>query len=255
LARIHAGEGNTDEAVRAYHRAIYGTWTSDPAEHRLEARLELVDGLGKAGRRDLAQAELLALKSEMPRDPAVRRRIGHLFLTFGMPAESINIFRDLLKTNKTDDESYAALGEAELAMDDLSAAQSAFHSAVRREPENATYQARAEFLDEIVSMDPAMRGLDPGQRYRHSRNLLDAALAALDRCRDASSAQATDLVHDAMDKARRALQRSAKPRSYNEATDANVELSRKLWNERAKDCGAPGPSEQALSRVIAELSH
>jgi tetratricopeptide (TPR) repeat protein/CBS domain-containing protein len=255
LARIDAAQGNIDESVRAYHRAIYGSWPGDAAAHRLEARLELIDALGKAGRRDLVQAELLSLKSEMPPDPAVRRRVGHLFLTYGMPAESIAIFRDLLKANKNDAESYAALGEAELALDDLPAAQAAFHSAARREPENPSYQSRAEFLDQIISMDPALRGLDSAQRYRHSRNLLDAALAASDRCRAAIAALTLDPARDAVEKARRALQRPAKPRSYNEAAEANIELARQLWKERAKSCGPLGPPEQALGRVMAELSH
>ena len=250
-ARSWAQQNDIGDALRAYHRAIYGNWPSDPAAHRLDARLELVDVLGKAGRGDQARAELLSLKSEMASDPAVRKRVGHLLLTFGMPEEARAIFHDLVKSNRDDGESYAALGEAELATNRLTAAQSAFRSATRLEPANTVYSARAALVDDIVAMDPAARGLDSAQRYDHSRNLLGAALAAWDRC----AAQSPGPTGEAADKARRVLQLAARPRSYSDAVDANVELAEQLWSERAESCGAPGPEEEALGRVMAEVRH
>jgi len=261
LARIRVSQGDIGEAVRAYHRAIYGTWPADPATHRIEVRLELIDALGKASGRDQAQGELLSLKSELPADPALRRHVGQLFLTFGMPAESIAIYRDVLKANRNDDEAYAGLGEAELAVDDLTAAQTAFRHAALRRPENATYQARADYLDKLVSMDPVMRGLDATQRYRRSRNLLEAVLARYNRCRPSSpvlapdpSRTSKDPAREAVDKAQRSMRRSAQQGSYADATEANIELAIQLWAAQTALCGQPGAADQALGRAIAEVS-
>jgi tetratricopeptide (TPR) repeat protein len=254
LGRIQAQQGDLREAVRVYHRAIYGTWPSDPLAHRVQARLELIDALGKADHRDQVRAELLSLKSEMPGDPALRRRIGHLFLTFGMPAEAAAVFRDLLKTNRNDDDAFAGLGEAELARDDLAAAQAAFDGAARHKPDNVAYRDRADLLDKVISMDPVMRGLDRARRYHRSRTLLEAALAAFYACRAAPPLQASDSSRETAGKARQLLQRSSAPRSYSDATDANIELARELWNERVRLCGAPETGEEALSRAMAEVS-
>jgi CIC family chloride channel protein len=254
IARVYMGQGKITEAVRAYHRAIDGSWTADPPARRLETRLELIEALGKAGRRNLVPPELLALKSEVPQDPTVRRRIGHLFLSYGMPSEATAVFRDLLQSNPDDGESYIGLGEAELALHDLPAAQSAFHNAARREPRNAALQARARGLDEILSMDPAISGIGPAQRYLRSRKLLEAALAALERCHKPPASPTPDPAREPMDRARRILRPSAKPRSSSEAADGNIELARQLWSLRTQDCGAAGPQEQALSQAIEQVS-
>jgi CIC family chloride channel protein len=252
FSRIYVGRNQIDDAIRSYHRAIYGNWTPETVGQRLQTRLELVDVLGTAGRKNIAQAELLALKSELPADPALRRRVARLFLKFGVATESVAMFRDLVKKNSNDDESYAGLGEAELALDDLAAAQTAFHNASRREPENAEYHANAELLDEMVAIDPVLRTLSAADRYRHSRNLLETVLATLDRCRSTNPI-VEDPPADAIEKARRALERPIRPRSYRESTDFNITLARQLWSARAKECEPDGVSEQALSRIMSKI--
>ncbi|MEO8657370.1 MAG: chloride channel protein [Bryobacteraceae bacterium] len=255
LGRIKVKQGDVAQAVESFDRAIHGSWPGDAATQKRLARLELIDILGKSGHRERAQAELLLLKAEMPADAAFRRNIGQLFLKLGMPAESIAINRDLLKANKNDDEALAGMGEAELALGHLVAAQSAFHSAAISEPENTSYQARVEFLDSVISMDPGVRGLDAAERYLRSRNLVGAVLAAFEHCHAVSLVNQPDAGGATAETARRSLLRSVKPRSYGEATETNIEIATQLWSERMKLCGAPVASEIAVSRAVSEASH
>jgi chloride channel protein, CIC family len=253
MARGKARQGAIEDAVRAYHRAIFGSWPAGAASQRPEARLELIDLLGKSGLREQAQAELLSLKSVMPADPAVRRHMGQLFQQFGTPAETIAVFRDLLQTNPEDDQAYFGLGEAELASGDLLEAQAAFHSAARLRPGNTKYQERANLADQAISMDPAVDGLDAAERHRRSRRLLEAALAAFDQC-PAAAAQTKGTASESAADARTALRRTLKPRSYRDATDVNIDLATALWSERGKFCGAPRPELEALARAITGVA-
>jgi len=253
LARVKAQQGAVDDAVRAYHRAIFGVWPTGESSQRTEARLELIDLLEKSGRNEQAPVELLALKAAMPPDPAIRKRVGYLLLHFGMATDAAAVFRDLLQANPNDAEAEVGLGEAELASNHLLEAQAAFREAARLQPDNTRYQARARLLDQVVSMDPALAGPDAAERYRRSRRLLEEALAAFDACHEANP-RADVAGNQIAVAARQALTRALKPRSFSEAAGAETNLSTTLWNERGKLCGAPGPKYEALARAMADVA-
>ena len=251
LARVKAQQGAVDDAVRAYHRAIFGAWPSADQSQRTEARLELIDLLEKSGRSEQARAEVLSLKSVLPADPAVRKGVGYLLLRLGMPTEAAEVFRELLQNKQEDAEAQAGLGEAELASNHLLEAQSAFREAAGLQPGNAEYQARVHLLDEVISMDPPLAGQDAAERYRRSRRLLEAALAAYEDCLTIKH-QTDGAGNDSVAAARAALKR--KPRSFSEAARADTDLSATLWNEHGKLCGAPGPKYDTLARAIADVA-
>jgi len=213
--------------------------------------LEVIELLAKSGRGDQARAEALSLKSVLPADPATRKRVGYLLLRLGMPADAAAVFRELLQNNADDAEAEAGLGEAELASSHLLEAQAAFHEAARLQPGSAGFGARARMLDEAVSMDPALAGLNAAERYRRSRHLLEAALAAFEDCL-AEKGRADGAANERAAAARAALRRTQRPRSFAEAVRADTNLSATLWNARGTLCGAPGPKYEALARAMAD---
>ena len=83
MARVMVREGKVTQGISYYHRAIYGRWTSKPAENRVAARFELVDLLVQQNDKEDLLAELLPLQEEAPRDLATREKIGHLFIVAG----------------------------------------------------------------------------------------------------------------------------------------------------------------------------
>jgi hypothetical protein len=76
LARLAADSGSAPEAAQYYHDAIYGQWNDDPAEHRRRARLELAEFLLGVGQKAQAQAELIALTADLPRDPPLQTQVA-----------------------------------------------------------------------------------------------------------------------------------------------------------------------------------
>jgi len=217
----------------------------------MQARFDLIHTLSGFGRTQQAQAELLTLMQQMPPDPAIRKRVGSLLLQFGLAKESAEVFRDVLSSQNQDGEAYAGLGEADLALNDLLDARAAFRQAVRLDPGNDVYRQRLQLNEQIIALDPAMRGLAASERYRRSRKLMESALGALDQCMAAKPSAPPDAVRGIADQARKELLNHRAPRSYAEASDANIALADQLLAERQKLCGPPTPTEEPLSRAMA----
>ena len=182
LAQIAAQQGNVQDAVDMYHKAIYGSWTENPRDNRIQARMELVATLGKFGRKTQAQAELLLLLAEMPEDVAFQKQIGRLLLDYGLVKESAEVFRGITQRMPQDGDAYAGLGRAEFALGDFRSAQQAFRSALRRNPADVTSKKQLELAEQILALDPNLRGLNTSEKYARSRKLIEAALGSLDQC-------------------------------------------------------------------------
>src|SRR5580693_20415 len=80
LARIAAQKGETEQALRYYHNAIYATWPGDQEVERRDTRLELIQYLLNINAKAHAQAELIALAANLDDDPAQHAHAGDLFL-------------------------------------------------------------------------------------------------------------------------------------------------------------------------------
>src|ERR1700687_2052972 len=79
LARIAAQKGDTEQALRYYHNAIYAIWPGDQEVQRRDARLELIKYLLGINANTQAQAELIALAVNLDDDPSMHARVGDLF--------------------------------------------------------------------------------------------------------------------------------------------------------------------------------
>jgi tetratricopeptide (TPR) repeat protein len=80
LARIAVQRGQTEQALRYYHNAIYAAWPRDQEVKRRDARLELIEFMLATNAKAQAQSELIALEENMGEDPSVQQRVGDLFL-------------------------------------------------------------------------------------------------------------------------------------------------------------------------------
>ena len=254
LARLAAGEGRIEDAVKEYHRAIYGSWPDRPRENRVQARFELVAMLGKAGRKQQAQAELLSLAAEMPDDAATEKQLGRMLLDYGVARESAGVFGRVLRKDNRDADAYAGLGEAELAQDDFRAARDAFRNALRLRPADKTLQKRLQVAEQVLAIDPALSGLSRSERYERSLKLVEAAVGSIDQCAATMKGSPPPEVKDVADAARKLLLRRARPRSYSEAIEENSDLAKRLWKARASVCGQANAPDEPLARLMTQWS-
>lgn len=250
LARIAATEGQTEQAVDAYHRAIFGYWPSEAESNRQKTRWELVNLLARSGKNDnQVLAELLELASEPNNDLPAKKKIGHMLLRYGSAAQSASVFRDVLRAAPRDGEAYAGLGEAELALGNYRDAQTAFRRALRANPEDDATERRLETVDETLALDPTARNLSTAGRYSRSKKLVARAVAAIGPC-----VPKDQTPPPALDEARKALTGRIRASAYADAAEANITLAEQLWSTRSTLCGSQVPQDEALSRVLAHLS-
>lgn len=254
LGRIDARRGDMRNALAEYHRAIYGSWPNNARENRFETRMELIRELARVGNRKQVQNELLTLLPEVPPDAALQKQVAQLLLDFGLSQQAADLYHDVLQQHAVDPGAYAGLAEAELARNRFVAARQAFEQAAHLSPDNQTYAQRLQLTEHVISLDPALRGLPPFERYRRSRSLLQAALGAYDECAAGRSKQPAAEVVALADAARKRLLDRRPVRSYADASETNMNEAVQLWQIRVTVCGAPAPSEEALSRAIAAVT-
>jgi tetratricopeptide (TPR) repeat protein len=148
----------------------------------------------------------------------------------------------------------AGLGEAEFALDDYRSAEEAFKSALHWKPGDAVFQKRLELIEQILNLDPSLRGLTVAERYQRSRKLMEAALGALAQCISTAQTPPSAPVTALSGKARRLLLNRSRPGSYSDVTDADLAYAEQLWKARTDLCGAPMSPDEALGNIISRLS-
>jgi len=252
MARVDVQEGHIDEALGYYHRAIYGFWPTDAAQRRFQTRLEMIHVLGQAGRRQQVQAELLSTLptlGALPDDIAARKQITPLLLSNGLPKEAAELFRQIVQRDPRDQTAFAGLGEAEFDLAHYSAAREAFRSALRLAPNDAGVQKRLDACEQILALDPTARGLGMVDRLHRSQDVLAGVLDALDKCPVAP-------LREAMEAARKLLNKNQRPRSLSDAAERETSSAEQLWaagSTMAKGCSAWPSADSPLSRVMAKL--
>jgi len=254
LAEVAAGRGQIEEAVSDYHQALYGVWPVNAAQHKMEAHLELVTALGKAGRTKQAQAELLSLMAEMPPDPAVRKRVAQMLLAFGLSQESADVFREVLKDRKDDPDAYVGLGDAEAAQWKYLPACAAFRHAQKIKPGDEEIRLRLGSCEQVLALDPSSAGLPTAERFERSRALLELVLAARDQCAAAHPEQPLTATGQLEDRAQKEVASHRRPASYGDASEENIALATQLWAARPEACQSAESSPSPLQRVMAHLA-
>lgn len=252
LARIAVSNGDTDGAMKYYHRAVFGYWPPGSQQRRTAAQWELVDFLQKNGTRKQVLAELLQLE-QMPIDVDDRRRVAGLLVEYGAPGQAADIFRDILRLDSRDAQAWAGLGEASLMQGQYSDARTAFRRAARRNPDDRSIRRRLEVTEAVIGLDPTIRGLGQDERFTRSQKLLRLAISALDECLE-GGASVPEPERKFVASARKAAASRPLRSTYSKAIENNISLAERLWGLRTSLCASSDSKYEALARVLARLS-
>jgi tetratricopeptide (TPR) repeat protein len=252
-ARLAKQNGRVADAEAYYHRAIYGHWPADAASNRIAARLELVNFLADNGNERELLAELLPLQEEASDDPAIEKRIAHLFLVANSASRAADAYRALIHEHPTDPDINAGLGEAELRQGQYHAAQVAFLNAFRYKPNDVSIRSRMELSAAMAALDPTLRQLTSSEKYRRSARIVELTSGSLQACAARISApnDAAQLLSSA------ATILTGKPPTHvtNEASEANLGLAEKIWRTRVALCGPDtSPQEEPVRLLLERLA-
>jgi Tfp pilus assembly protein PilF len=186
LGRLAARQGETQAALRYYHGAIYGLWPGgDVATRRQQTRLELIHYLLSLHQMTQADAELIALTSELPRTAPAYTEAGLMFLQATDSARALQEFEGALQLNPRSPAALRGAGEAAFQLAQYQNASRYLEQALKfgpRDPEAAELLATSRL---ILEWDPNSQSVSSWQRalrivqaFRQARRRLDDCAAA-----------------------------------------------------------------------------
>jgi tetratricopeptide (TPR) repeat protein len=190
LARIQARNGNYQQAVRYYHGAVYGIFDQNPEEQRRRARFELVNYLLRVNAAQQAQAELIALAGDLPRDPEMHIRAGKLFQQAHEQRRALDEYRAALEIQPRNVEALQGAGEAAFNLDLYADAQRSLQRAQALGAKDSHSAELLQLATLVRQMNPFTPRLSLRERARRTVVIFNQAHDRLQAC---ATQQGTDL--------------------------------------------------------------
>jgi tetratricopeptide (TPR) repeat protein len=186
-----------DDAIRYYHNAIYGAWTSNPDQNRPKTRFELIEFLLQKKAWPQAQAELLLLAQVLPPDPAQRVRLAEMFAEARDYQDALEQYQAVLKVDGKDAVALAGAGEAAFQMGRYRTAVRYLKQGAQVNPDDAHTRQRLQAASLVLETDPFLRGIPDVER---NRRIANASAHAGDRLRSCAASRGITLKADAVDR-------------------------------------------------------
>lgn len=253
LARLSAKSHDVPEALRYYHTAVFGAWIQDPGAHRLEVRVELCRFLLEHNQTNEAEAEIIALQTELPSDSHLNAEVGSMFMQVGDYRRAIEAYRQALRLNSKQPGAWAGAGQAAFQLADYALARRYLQRAVEVDPKNAQAARTLEVSRLAVEFDPFERRLSEKERSRRTVAAFRQALSRLKHCAQSRgvSLQAQETAGPFSDVYSRAMK--MRPRVNRAGLQHNLDLVSNVMDlvlqleEAAQQaCGTPPAADQAL---------
>ena len=252
LARVAKQSGQSEEAVRYYHDAVYAEWPSDQENMRREARLELIQLLLGTGAKPQAQAELIALSESVGEDPAQQEEVGQLFLRAGNYEQALNAFELSLRRDGQNAASLAGAGEAAFELRRYAVAAHYLDEAAAANPKDTRSQDNLKTAQLVLHMDPFQREISVAERNRMVVDAFETAGKRLESCavtpRPGGPPNSLSQSWNSMKPqiTERGLQRDP------DLADSAMDLVFRIERQADSQCGAPQGADLALV-LIAKL--
>jgi len=249
LARIAVQRGETDDAVRYYHNAVYAAWPPQQEVKRRDARLELIELLLRNGAKAQAQGELIALAESLGPDPIQQERIGELFLRAGDYQHALGAFSDVLKADPHNAAALAGAGYAALELRRLPIAQQYLRAAVAANANDAASEERLRTTQLVMNLDPFRRQIPVNERNKLVVQAFQTAGERLRSCKmpavTAASAGARPTLKDAWARLKPQITEQGLRRNP-DLMETAMDLVFRIERDTSAVCGSPTGTDLAL---------
>jgi tetratricopeptide (TPR) repeat protein len=194
LGRLAARQQLLDKTTQYYHNAIYGVWTSNPDENRLNAWFELIDFLVRRNARPQAQSELITLAAELPHRAQLQLRVADLFAQIQDNEHALDEYRRVLQVERADPYALAGAGQAAFNLARYRTAARYLDAASKANPQSVQLAQMLAICNLVLQDDPFARGISMEERNRRTRRMFEAAGRRLETCGDTAKVQADVLA-------------------------------------------------------------
>jgi len=255
LSRIAAQRGQTEQAQRYYHNAIYAVWPGDQELKRRDTRFELIEYLLNIHAKAQAQAELIALEENLGEDPALQKRVGDLFLRAEDYEHALAAYRLGLKSDRHNEGALAGTGRAAFQLGRYPLAERYLQAAVAANPGDTESAERLMTTELLLHMDPFRRQISEEERARIVVDAFAVAGRRLSSCATPKAAEgsigAQTSLADSWAKLKPRLSEQELRRDPDLVEQA-MELVFEIERQTSATCGTPTGTDLALL-LIAKL--
>ena len=250
LARIAAQRGETENAVRYYHNAVYAVWPSQQEGMRRDARLELIELLLRIDAKAQAQGELIALEENARPDAVQQERIGELFLRAEDYEHALGAYNVALKSDRHNPAALAGAGYAAFELGRYPLAQRYLQAAVAANPKDSATAERLKTTQLVLQMDPFRRQIPMAERDRIVMEAFAAAGQRLKSCTlprvtGTGPANAQPSLSDDWTRLRPRITEAGLRRNP-DLVDTAMDLVFRIERETSTKCGTPTGTDLAL---------
>lgn len=247
--------GQTSQALRYYHNAIYAVWPSDEEGRRRDTRLELIEYLLSINATKQAQAELIALEENLGDDPSLQQHAGDLFLRAQDYEHALGAYRVSLKSHPRNQKAMAGAGFAAFQLGRYPLAEHYLQEAAAADSSDTRSASLLKTTDLVLRMDPFRRQVSAVERSEIVREAFDAAGQRLTACGSAKLPVPADAsqpsLADRWQKMKPQISEGALRRNPDLIENA-MDLVFAIERQTSATCGPPTGADLALL-LIAKL--
>ncbi len=182
LAHIEISAGKTDQAVRYFHNAIYGTWHDNQEVNRRQAWLELIQFFLDHQSLPQARAELIALSSSLPEDFRSHQDLADLFFRAQDYEHALEDYQAILKINERDENARFGAGRSAFALGRYATAEGYLKDLLRINPQNAEAAQLLQTAGLVIKSDPFVRRLSDTERSQRVLRAFEVAGKRMQSC-------------------------------------------------------------------------
>lgn len=255
LARIAAAQGQTDEALRYYHNAIYANWPQGQENQVRATRFELVEYLLKIGARTQAESELISLAAYVGDDATQQTRLGSLFQRIPDDEHALLAFRRSLTANPHDITALTGAGTAAFELSRYEIAEHYLQQAVDLNPGDYISNDRLKISRLVLQLDPFRSKIRAAARDRNVMTAFAFAGERLTSCPVAATYAAPGAPKKDLSSEWATLKPQVTERGLRRDPDlvnSAMELVFTIERQASEWCGTPTTTDSALL-LIAKL--
>jgi tetratricopeptide (TPR) repeat protein len=183
LARIYASRDETEQALRYYHNAIYGTWSGNTDIETRKARLELIAYLMRIDARQQADAELIDLAAaSVAGDAAEQIKLGQMFMNVGDNQRALGAFQAAMEREHRNQQALAGAGEAAFRLGMFPLAERYLTRAHALAPDDTEIERRLNMAQIVLHWDPFRPQVAVAERRRIAMEAFAASGERLKTC-------------------------------------------------------------------------
>jgi tetratricopeptide (TPR) repeat protein len=254
LARLDAHSGSVSDAIRNYHRAIYGQWDDHFVDHQQQARLELCNFLLDHNAIQEARAEIATLAANLPpKDASSQVEAGFLFLRAQDPGNALEEFRQVLSNDRRNAGALSGAGQAAFFLGEYAQAERYLDRAIRENPKDKQAEVMLAQARQVLASDPLNVMLHERERAQRVAQILDLALARLQSCAvhkglAAPGSAPSGIFADPIARTQ-AMRRDASLRNLRSNPDLLQQAMDLVFDDEqlaARECGQPQGADAAI---------